>query len=357
MTEKELQSQIKGKSFLPVYLLYGEEEFLVERSAKAIVQYALDGSDPSFNLDLFRGSENKAEDITAAANAFPFMGDKRVVFVRESESILTQPALVNYILNPSRDTVLVLCAGELKARRSRSKKTAPSTDILAHLLGQEGSASASGAAVEFKALKDAAALQWIMREFEGNGKSITPEACTVIHALKGNAARVLSSEIEKLLLAVPEKQTVEAEDVYAHLGASRQYNVFELSNAVLERDPRRAQEITQHLLETEDPLMIVNTLFRQLQLLWRVRSLRLTGRITDDDARGLGLVWAWQVENIRKFVKFFPDASYFETCFEYILETDINIKSQPVDPSVAVTQLVAQLTSIPTHHLSQTLHG
>ncbi len=346
MTERDLFSQIKGKSLLPVYLLYGEEEFLIERSARAIIHAALGDSDPSFNLDLFRGSEQKAEDVTAAANAFPFMGEKRVVYVRESETILAQPVLANYVLDPSRDTVLILCAGELKARRSRGKKAASTVDVLTHLLAQGNSQSPTGCAVEFKALKDAAAQQWIMREFEQNGKSITPEACTVIHALKGNAARVLSSEIEKLLIAVPERETIGIDDVYAHLGASRQYNVFELSNAVLERDSRRAQLIVQHLLETEEPLMIVNTLFRQLQLLWRIRSLRIPGRITDEDAHRLGLVWAWQVESVRKFVRFFPDASYFETCFEYILETDIAIKSQPVDPSVAVTQLVSQLTSV-----------
>ena len=121
--------------------------------------------------------------------------------------------------------------------------------------------------------------------------------------------------------------------------------MFELGNAVLSRDAGRSQEILQNLLVTEEPLMIVNVLFRQFLQLWRIRSHRFSGRATDEDARSLGLVWAWQVENIRKYVKNFPDSAYFERCFEYFLQTDIGIKSQPTDPAVEVTRLVAQLTT------------
>ncbi len=347
MTDKDLQQHVKSRTFLPVYLLYGEEEFLVERRAKLLMRSALGESDPSFNLDLFRGSEQKAEEITVAANAFPFMGEKRVVYVRESDGLLKQPALAQYVQNPSRDTVLILCAGVLKPGKSKSRKSASSSiDIPAFLTEQDRSKDPLGCAVEYKALKDIAAQQWIVHEIEQGGKTISPEACTIFHALKGNAARELSSEIEKLILAVAERDTIEVDDVYENLGASRQYNVFELSTAIFERDGRRAQEILQHLLATEEPLMIVNMLFRQLLLLWRIRSYRFSGRTTDEDARSLGLIWAWQVENVRKYVKYFPDATYFDTCFEYILDTDVAIKSQPVDPSVAVTRLVVQLTSV-----------
>ena len=346
MTDRELQRHIATKSFLPVYLLYGEEDFLMERTAKAIMAAALGDSDPSFNLDLFRGTENKADEITTAANAFPFMGEKRVVSVRESDGLLKQPALAQYVRNPSPDTVLILCAGALKPPRpSRAKKPAATADVLSLLRAQEQSPSPAAAVVEYKALRDADALQWIVREIEREGKSITPEACTVFHALKGNNARELSSEIEKLLVAAADRNEIGSADIYDQLGASRQYNVFELSNAVLERDARRAQEITQHLLRSDEPLMIVNTLWRQISQLWRVRAYHFGNRVTDEDVRALGLVWAWQVEQFRKHAGNYRDNAYFDRCFEYILDADLSIKSQPADPGVVVTRLVAQLTS------------
>ncbi|MDX9758000.1 MAG: DNA polymerase III subunit delta [Bacteroidota bacterium] len=346
MTDRDLQRHITKKSFLPVYLLYGEEDFLIERTAKAMVSTALGDSDPSFNLDLFRGTENKADEIVAAANAFPFMGEKRVVFVRESDPLLKQPALAQYVRNPSTDTVLILCAGALKPpRASRAKKPAATADVLSLLRTQEQSAPSAAGVVEYKALRDSDALQWIVREIERGGKSISPEACTVFHALKGNNTRELSSEIEKLLIAVPDHASIEVEDIYDHLGASRQYNVFELSTAVMERNARRAQEIAQHLLRSDEPLMLVNTLWRQLSQLWRVRGYRFGARVTDEDVRALGLIWAWQVEHYRKYSGNFRDHGYFERCFEYILDADVSIKSRPGDPGIVVTRLITQLTS------------
>ena len=345
MTDRDLQQHIKRKSFLPVYLLYGEEDFLIERRAKALAEAALDGSDPSFNHDIFRGTEQKAEEVTIAANAFPFMWGKRVVLVREVEPLLKSPVLHAYVRQPSPDTVLLLCAGSLKPSRSRGRKAASPSDLLAVLREAERGAHPTGTAVEYKALKDAEAMHWIVAEAEQAGKRFAPEACALIHTLTGNGARELSSVIEKLLIAAPEQDTIDTDDVYAHLGASRQYNVYELGNAVLARDGRRAQEILQHLLVTEDALMIVNALFRQTSQLWRVRSYRFSGRVTDDDARNLGLVWGWQVENLCEYVGNFPDSAYFDLCFGYILQADLGIKSQPTDPGMEVTRLVALLTS------------
>ena len=110
------------------------------------------------------------------------------------------------------------------------------------------------------------------------------------------------------------------------------------------RNGRQSQEILTHLLGTEEPLMIVTVIAKQMTLLWRIRSMQIQGRASDEDARALGLVWAWQVENIRGYAKNFPEPTYFERCFEYILEADLAIKSQPTDPGVAVLRLVSQLT-------------
>ncbi|MBN1449309.1 MAG: DNA polymerase III subunit delta [Bacteroidetes bacterium] len=345
MNESTLLRHISEKSFLPVYLLYGEEEFLIERAARMISDSALGDGDPSFNMDVYRGTEHEAEEITAAASAYPFMSEKRVVLVREADPILKKPALASYVRNPSPETVLLLCAGPLKP--SRAKKTTgkgSAAQVLSFLQQQERSKQPMGAAVDFPALKDTSALRWIAAEVHRGGKDITPEACTVMQALRGNGTRVLASEIEKLRAAAPEKNPIDVDDIYMHLGASRQYNVFELSNAVMARDGAKAQEILSHLLRDEEPVAIVAVLARQFSLLWRVRSLDIRGRATDDQARDLGLFSAWQIESIRPYAKNFPDSDYFERCFEYILETDVAVKSQAADSAVAVTRLVSELT-------------
>jgi DNA polymerase III subunit delta len=345
MTESELRRKTARNDILAVYLLHGEEDFLIERAATQIAAAALGDGDRSFNFHSFRGSEHKAEEVVVAANEYPFMADKRVVLVRESEKLFSSQLLHKYIENPNPECVLLLCAeaSSSTGKRRGSASAKKSTDVQA-LLTQRERAKAPVAVVEFKALKEADAQEWIANEFSAAGKRITAQACVVFNTLKGNNARVLSSDIQKILVAMPDAEVIDIDDVYLHLGASRQYNVFELSNAVLARNAKTAHEIAIRLLVTDEPVLIVNTLFRQLLLLWKIRSHAFKGRATDEDARALGAVWAWQIETMRPLLKNFRDVGYFERCFEYILEADLSIKTLPVSPEIAITRLVAQLT-------------
>ena len=346
MNAKELARHISSRTFLPVYLLYGEEDYLVERYAKALASAALGDGDASFNEDVFRGTDHAAEDITAAANAFPFMSEKRVVLVRESDPLMKKPALASYVQNPSPDTVMILCAGAMKP--SRAKKTAvkkgAAFNMLSWMQQQERGKEPHGAAVEFKPLRDPDALSWITAEFRRSGKRITPEAATVMQGLRGNNTRTLSSEVQKLVSALPEKEEIDTDDVFTHLGASKQYNLFALGDAVLARDGAKAHEILANLLGDTEPAAIAAMLSRQLSLIWRLRTMPVGSGVSDEQARELGLVWAWQANNLRKYIDNFPDPEYFERCFEYILETDLSIKSQSSDDAVAVTKLVSELT-------------
>lgn len=345
MTESDLRKQLSKRNLLPVYLLHGEEDFLVERAAKAIADAALLDGDRSFNFHAFRGSEHKAEDVVSSANAFPFMADKRVVLVKESDKFFAASPLQHYLRNPNPDTVLILCAEALSGggRKKAGSSAKKSMDVLSFLTDVERQ-KGPAAVMEFKALKDAAAQEWIVAEFLAAGKRITPEACTVFNTLKGNSARVLSSEIEKILTAVPDAGTIGVDEVYTHLGASREFNVFELSNAVSARNSALAQNILVRVLVTEEPVLILNTLFRQMLLLWKIRSYTFNGRATDEDARNLGAVFGWQVENARQYLSNFRDSEYFERCFEFFLEADLAIKTLPVSADIAITRLVAQLT-------------
>ena len=274
------------------------------------------------------------------------MAEKRVVLVKESEKFFASPALHAYLRNPNPECVLILCAEALSGggkRRGGGAAAKKGMDIPAYLAQVERE-KGPAAVIEFKALKDAAAQDWIVAEFTSAGKRITPQACTLFNTLKGNNARELSSEIDKLLTALPDTETIEVDDIYTNLGASRLYNVFELSNAVSAREVGRAYDIASKLLATEEAVLILNTLFRQMMLLWKLRTFKFSGRATDEEARSLGVAFGWQVETARVYLKNFKESEYFERCFEYILEADLAIKTLPVSQEVAITRLITQLT-------------
>ena len=356
MTARDIQRHIKSKNFLPVYLLYGEEDFLIERTARQLAEAALGDGDASFNFHTFRGTEDKVEAVTAAANEFPFMADRRVVLLKEADKLFTQLALSSYALKPSPETVLILMAGSLKTKRrpparkpgnrkAGNRKPGNRTtrsDVLSDIRTAEKQGLA--ATVEFKKLGDRAVLQWIEDEFHAVGKSITSEAVAVFHGLKGNYTRELSSEIEKILSALHDRSEVTSDDVYLYLGSSRQFNVFELSDTIMSRNFSAAQEIAQKVLAADGAVLIINTMIRQFSLLWRIKHHHLgSGRVSDADARAVGLGMAWQFEALRKFLPNFTDPLYFERCFENLLQADRAVKTSGDNPATVITTLMYRL--------------
>jgi DNA polymerase III subunit delta len=75
--------EIQGGKIYPVYLLCGEEEFLIENALKQMLDTLLEPNTRDFNLDLFDGVTVSVRDILTAVEVYPVMSEWRVVVVRE----------------------------------------------------------------------------------------------------------------------------------------------------------------------------------------------------------------------------------------------------------------------------------
>jgi DNA polymerase III subunit delta len=337
---KQLQKHIASASFYPVYLLFGEEEYFIDQYVSMLVKGALGYGDESFNLDSFYGSDSQAADVVAVANGFPVMAERRVVVVKEADKIANTDPLPGYLKSPLDQTVLILVAGEIPRikRKAKGKKF----NFFSFL---ESSSGPNSAIVEFKKLTEASMSDWIQEELKAKGKSIGHEAIAAIIALKGLSAREISSELEKITTALKDQDEISKEDVLEYLGASKKYNIFELSAKVLEADTAASQEIAMNLLESESPLAITGYLFREFAIVWRIANHHVSGRPGDDDARKVGLVWQWQYSDKAQYAKYFREAGQFEKCFEALLAADVELKSRPTDKRTVVARLIHQLTS------------
>jgi len=124
--------------------------------------------------------------------------------------------------------------------------------------------------------------EWIIEESRKLGKTIRPEAAAAIIGLKGLSAREIAGELEKLTTALSDKEEIETGDVLEYLGASKKYNIFELSAKVLERNTPIAQEIALNIIATERALGSTAFLFREFSILWRMSGYQLHGKPTDE---------------------------------------------------------------------------
>ena len=238
----ELSAALAKGEPASVYLIHGEEDFLVEEALRAILDAAVHPDQRGFNLDVFRGGEEDGRHIAAVASAFPLMADRRGVVLREVErcSAKDLEAITAYLESPSPTTVFVIVAATADLRKR------PYTV-----------ARKIGVVVECKPLYGNHIPGWIAARAAASGWEITPEAARVLQAYVGTSLRALDNELEKLYTYLGKKRTIGADEVAEVVGLSREFSIFELQRAVGHRDAGRALEIGEHMLDGGETLTFI----------------------------------------------------------------------------------------------------
>ncbi len=324
-----VRESFKAKAFSPLYLLYGEEEFLLEQTLTELLDEALDPSTRSFNLDVVPGPSTDVRELVALASAFPMMAERRVVLVREFDRLAEKELLLPYIENPLSSTILVVVTEKPDYRQKIFKALERSAVVL-----------------EFKRLYENDIPGWIEERVRGMGKKTTPEACQLLQAHVGRSLRELQNEIDKLFIYVGERGTIGIDDVSSVVGVSRQYNIFELQRAVGQKNLKRSIEIVERMLEMgESPIGMIVMLTRYFEKVWRVQELRQQGTADGQIASAIGVS--------PFFVREFAEASQrfsvgeVEGCFAALLEADEALKTSKGQPQVVMTLLVYRLIAKP----------
>lgn len=261
-TFDDLTTALARKQFTPVYLFYGEEDFLIEEATDAVIDAALAQDERGFNLDRLYGSEADTRDVVSHASSFPMMAERRVVVVREVEKLGQPDVLASYIENPSPSTCLVLTSSKPDFRRK------PFVTAKKH-----------GFVVECKPLWDNQVPSWIVQRVKKSGHEIDLDAASMLLAYVGSSLREIVNELEKIYLYVGDKKIITVDDITSVVGVSREFSVFELQWAIGMKDTAKAAEILKHIIDQGEPhpILIVAVLTKFFQTLWKLHDVRRRG--------------------------------------------------------------------------------
>ena len=241
--EADLRARLR-----PVYLLMGPEELLCREAFEMLREKVLTPGSADFDLSEFEGGAATASEILDAANTFPMMSARRLVVVHKAGKIREedQEALLAGIETLSPKTVLVLWAGELDRRRKFYR-----TFQQRHCV------------CEFQGLKEAALERWAAARLRAAGYKLSPEGLKRVTEMVGSDLQTLAAELDKLMLYAGGAKTIPAEAIDGLVRSSRQYTIFELTDAVAARDRNRALVLLASLLGMgEHPLVVVTMLAR-----------------------------------------------------------------------------------------------
>jgi DNA polymerase-3 subunit delta len=225
-------------------MLSGEEPYFIDLISDIIEDEVLDESGKEFNLSVLYGRDVDASTILDYAKRFPMMASHQVVIVKEAQDMKDLDELTKYIENPLNSTILVLCH---KYKKFDKRKT------LSKLIDKKGIFFESNRLYEDKI------PAWIKSQVEQSGYTITTKAGIMIAEHLGADLSRIMNELNKVYISLPKGNEINEKLVETNIGISKDYNVFELQNALAKRDVLKAARIVAHFAANtkENPLIKV----------------------------------------------------------------------------------------------------
>lgn len=231
----KIVNDIKAGNIKPIYFLMGEEPYYIDKLSEYIEQNILTEDEKGFNQSVLYGRDVSIEDVISAAKRFPMMAERQVIIVKEAQDLSrTIDQLEKYAENPMPSTVLVFCY-KYKTLDKRKKVT----KVL----------EKNGLVFESKKLYENQVGQWITKVLKPKGYEIEPKANAMLVEFLGTDLSKINNELEKLQIILPKGSTISAKHIEDNIGFSKDFNVFELKNALGTKNQLKSYQIVQYFAE------------------------------------------------------------------------------------------------------------
>jgi DNA polymerase-3 subunit delta len=237
MTYEQLIGDLKNRSFKPIYFLHGEEPYYIDLVTEYITGHVLTEAEKSFNQTIVYGKDSDAVQVTNLAKRYPMMASQQVVVVKEAQELKDFDSLIHYIEHPQPSTLLVL---NYKYKNpDKRKKVFKSLEK-------------NGVSFQSKKLYDNQVPGWISGYASNRKYRIEPKAAALLAEFLGSDLSRIANEVEKLIIAIGSgERTITPAHVEENIGISKEYNQFELQNALGKRDVLKANRIINYFAENE----------------------------------------------------------------------------------------------------------
>ncbi|MEO1219234.1 MAG: DNA polymerase III subunit delta [Bacteroidota bacterium] len=234
LTPTQVLQELERRHYRSIYFLQGEEHYYIECIVRHVEEQVLAPSAKDFNLRILYGKEQTLSTLLTHAQRYPVMSDRQVVVVKEAQDLQDirkatgQKILANYLRSPHGATILVFV---YRGKALDTKST------LGKLLAQYT------AFVHAKKIYENQLSAWITSYVEAKGLTITPKASLMLQERVGNDLTQLAAELDKIHLRLQPATEIQDSTLADCVGFHRQFNVFELQQALARRHVSKAYQI------------------------------------------------------------------------------------------------------------------
>jgi DNA polymerase-3 subunit delta len=301
---EQILTDLRKKVYQPVYFLMGEEPYYIDLISDFIQNNVLDDTEKEFDQTVLYGKDVDINMVINAAKRYPMMSTFQVIIVKEAQLIKDWDNIVHYLSKPLKSTILVFCYKY--GTPDKRKKWVLELKNVAVIY-------------ESSKLRDYEVGTWITKFCKSKNVAIDDKAVSMLTDFLGTDLSKLVHELEKLILTKPANvQRITPDLVETNIGISKDFNVFELQSALINRDVLKANRIIQYFSENKkaNPMVLVLAqlfkFFSELMLFHYLpdksqgavaSELKINPYFVKDYQKASQIFGAWKTMNIISFIR------------------------------------------------------
>ena len=323
---RTLQLALDKKKAGSLYLVYGEEAFLVDEALKAIKARVLVEGAQDFNYDSFYAPDATAAQVRDAVEMLPVMTEQRLVVYKNVDNLKEDAwaTLLPVLESPIESTCLVLVATKIDKRKKVFKTIFE-----------------NGIAVELKKPFENQVSAWVEYIAGLHGVQLTSDAISVLQQLVGTNLSEIQNEIQKIKLSSVSAKTFDVSDVLSVVSRSRIESVFTLTEALSKRDRAQALLCLANLLENgQNESGIVSLILRQMRILAQVRTGLRDGLSSNRLSQKIGVPEFFMKQYVNQS-RLWDDYKINNT-IRALHETDKALKSSPLSSHIWLENFIVK---------------
>lgn len=312
----------------PVYLLFGEETYLVQQALRQLKQIGLRDGAADFNFDSFYAADCDPNQVRDVVETLPMMSAKRVVILNEAQELTDKEwqMLEPVLSSPVEGTVFVIVASSIDKRKKYFKLILDKSTV-----------------VEFKRPYENKVPAWIRYISHTYGLEISNEALQLLHKLTGSHLSEIEGEIKKLQIYLGDKNRIEVDDVAASVSRTKEESVFDLTEAIGSSNRVKALSHLVHLLQQgQNEIGIISLVARHVRILLQIKN---------GIEQGMGGSQLAQFAQVPPYYvqKYIEQSRLWtqkrlEDVILLLARTDKDIKSSPIEKHILLENLVFSAT-------------
>lgn len=324
---KEINADIKAGKFKRVYLLFGEESYLIRSYTEKLIKAIIPEGMETMNFDVFEGKNFSVQDVIDTAETLPFLNENRLLVLKDTGLFDVgrkddSEALANYIAEIPESTIILFAESNVDKRNRLYKRVAE-----------------TGYAAELNTPTEPELIDWTVKLFKNARKEISKGSAVYLLRTVAHSMESVQIESEKLISYKGDETEITTADIDEVCTKAMETRIFDLTDAIGNKKADVALDLYSNMiLMKQSPIMVLTMIARQFRMILQCGFLNSNGNSAKDIATKLGLRSFVVNECLRQSRNFTADG--LVKALNDCLETDVNIKTGKIVDRVAVEILI-----------------